>query len=285
MPTCRVCQRHVEWFRGVGFPHREHPACRDERRAREARERAAAAALASSARAAALDWRRLDAFEREVDSAGVRREARDAILVQAFRDAVDAALDDHVLSEEEERSLASFRNSFELDDAEANRDGHVMRTAQAATLREVMEGNIPQRLQGEGGHPFNLMKSEQLVWAVPGTAYSRIKTVREFRGGSMGVSLRVASGVYVRPGAFRGRTVSREEMTYMDSGLLGLTTKHIYFHGPNERFRVRYDRIVSIEPYEDGIGIMRDTQRAKPEMFKTGEGWFVYNLATNLAQR
>ena len=45
-----------------------------------------------------------------------------------------------------------------------------------------------------------------------------------------------------------------------------------------------YDRIVSFEPYDDGFGIMRDAQTAKPQMFRTGDGWFPYNLATNLAQ-
>ena len=29
---------------------------------------------------------------------------------------------------------------------------------------------------------------------------------------------------------------------------------------------------------------MRDAQTAKPQMFRTGDGWFAYNLAVNLAQ-
>ena len=58
----------------------------------------------------------------------------------------------------------------------------------------------------------------------------------------------------------------------------------VYFAGPKKKFRVRYDRIVSFEPYDDGFGIMRDAQTAKPQMFRTGDGWFPYNLATNLAQ-
>ena len=29
---------------------------------------------------------------------------------------------------------------------------------------------------------------------------------------------------------------------------------------------------------------MRDAQTAKPQAFKTGDGWFSYNLAVNLAQ-
>ena len=29
---------------------------------------------------------------------------------------------------------------------------------------------------------------------------------------------------------------------------------------------------------------MRDTQTAKPQVFRTGDEWFAHNLATNLAQ-
>ena len=47
---------------------------------------------------------------------------------------------------------------------------------------------------------------------------------------------------------------------------------------------MRYDRIVDFEPYDDGFGIMKDDQTAKPQAFRTGDGWFAYNLAVNLAQ-
>ena len=66
--------------------------------------------------------------------------------------------------------------------------------------------------------------------------------------------------------------------------MLGLTTKHLYFAGARKKFRVRYAKIVSFEPYSDGLGIMRDAQTAKPQTFRTGDGWFAYNLAANLAQ-
>ena len=73
-------------------------------------------------------------------------------------------------------------------------------------------------------------------------------------------------------------------MIHADTGMLGLTTEHIYFAGRRKRFRVRYDRIVSFDPYKDGSGIMRDPQTAKPQAFRTGDGWFTHNLAANLAQ-
>ena len=96
----------------------------------------------------------------------------------------------------------------------------------------------------------------------------------------MGMSIRIAKGVYVRPGSFRGRTVETTSMEHTDDGLFGITTKHIYFKGQSKAFRVRLEKIVSLDPYQDGLGIMRDTARAKPEVFYMGETpvWFAVNL-------
>ena len=99
-----------------------------------------------------------------------------------------------------------------------------------------------------------------------------------------GGGIRVARGIYYRPSTFRSRPIEWEKTVHAGTGLLGLTTKHIYFAGRRKRFRVRYDKIVAFEPFSDGFGIMRDAQTAKPQTFWTGDGWFAYNLAVNLAQ-
>ena len=115
------------------------------------------------------------------------------------------------------------------------------------------------------------MKSEQLVWIIQGVDY--LETV---------IRIRVAKGLYHSPRQFRSRPVEWEETVNADTGILGLTTKHICFAGSRKKFR--YDRIVSFEPYEDGLGIMRYAQTARPQTFRTGDGWSLYNLAVNLAQ-
>jgi hypothetical protein len=41
---------------------------------------------------------------------------------------------------------------------------------------------------------------------------------------------------------------------------------------------------VSFERCNDGIGIMRDAQTAKPQMFPVNDGWFICGLLTNVSR-
>ena len=206
------------------------------------------------------------------------------LLVRAWETAVQGALEDGVISLDEESALVRYLNYFGLAREEVNVNGAHSDLTKAAVIREVASGVIPERQQLGRRVPFNVMKSETLVWVLDGVSYLETVTRRESRGTSHGLSIRVTKGLYYRPGMFRSRLIQWDETVHVDTGLMGFTTKHIYFSGTKKRFRVRYDRIVAFEPYEDGIGIMRDAQTAKPQSFVTGDGWFTYNLATNLAQ-
>ena len=279
MARCRHCGE------GAGFLRSVHKDCaRSYRQAHGAiASRAAVAALAPS----------LDGRELEKELLTLRAEGRlgendfRMALVEGFETAVERALDDELLSRDEEAAITRYQDHFGLSADPSMRIAQA-RVTQGVVLRQVREGTVPEvnfSLGGSGHLPFNFQKSEQLVWLMANVDYHQMKTRREFRGGSTGVSVRVAKGVYLRQSAFRGHPVEVTE-TVKDTGLLGLTTKHVYFHGEQERFRVRYDKIVSFEPYENGLGFMRDLARAKPETFKTAgdDGWFLYNLVTNLAQ-
>ncbi len=219
-----------------------------------------------------------------LDDSELSSDEQRRLLAQAWEAAVEGSIEDGVLSLDEENALIRYLHRFDLSQTEVNVHGGYTNMIKSAVIRDAAEGLIPDRLSLDTRPPFNLMKSEQLVWLIDGVDYYEVKTRRERRGTSHGVSIRVAKGLYYSPRTFRSRAVEWEETVHEDTGLLGVTSKHLYFHGPRKRFRIRYDRIVSFEPYEDGIGVMRDAQTAKPQTFKTGDGWFIYNLVTNLAQ-
>lgn len=251
-------------------------------------DRAARARLTTHARVAALDTsggsNHLESLASALADSGLSDTAQRELVVRGWEAAVEGTLEDGVLSLDEENALIHYLDRFELAQSDVNSNGAFRTMIQSAVIREAAEGVVPDRLGDIPGIPFNLMKSEQLVWVIDDVEYYEVKTRRERRGTSHGLSIRVAKGLYYRPSTFRSRPIEWEETVHEDTGMLGITSKHIYFHGPRKRFRVRYDRIVSFEPYEDGLGVMRDAQTAKPQSFRTGDGWFIYNLVTNLAQ-
>ena len=203
---------------------------------------------------------------------------RRRILIRAWEAAVEGALEDGLLSLDEENALAKYAAHFGLEQHDLEGNGVQTSLVQAAVVRDVTRGVVPQRQRVSGAVPFNLMKSEQVVWVIQGVDYLETVTRRERRGTSHGVSIRVARGLYYSPRQFRSRPIEWEETVHADTGLLGLTTKHLYFAGARKKFRVRHDRIVAFEPFSDGFGIMRDTKTAKPQAFRTGGSWFAYNL-------
>ena len=225
-----------------------------------------------------------DSIKQIASTSFVTDEALKSLVSSGWEKAVDVAFDDGLLSEEEESSLSALMKHFALSQQTLDRSGSYSKVVKGAILRDVMDGNVPERMQVAGNLPFNLQKTEKIVWVFQNVDYYEQKTRTKYVGGSQGVSIRIAKGVYYRTGAFKGERVQTSETIHADTGLLGITNKHMYFSGPNKSFRIAYNKIVSFEPFSDGIGLQRDAQTAKPQSFQTGDGWFTYNLITNLAQ-
>lgn len=215
-------------------------------------------------------------------------EIRNETVAFALKKVMADFLEDHLLSEEEEQRIEQFVEANNLDVNDINQYGAFWDMAKASVLRKITSGHLPEEHEiPEFTMPlhFNFQKSEQMIWAFSNVDYYKEVKRKRYVGGSQGFSVRVARGVYYRAGAFKGRPVTEKNMEYQDRGIVVLTTKHLYFGSYENMFRIRYNKIVAFTPYEDGIGVMKDTQSAKPLVFKNGDGWFIYNLITNLAEQ
>ncbi len=210
-------------------------------------------------------------------------EQRD-LVVKGWEAYVNRALEDGILEYQEEQRLMAFMQHFMLTQPELNVNGYFMKVAQAAALRDVLEGKIPQRAKPDNSLGINFQKGEQFVWRFKGVTYYEDKTKRQTVGHSQGVSIRVMKGVYYRFGQFKAAPIETTERTLVDTGDLVITSKNIYFSGSGKSVRVPYDKIVAFHPYKDGFGLMKDNATAKPQTFVTGDGWFVFNLVSNLSK-
>ncbi|TMW77973.1 hypothetical protein FG147_02445 [Thauera sp. UPWRP] len=293
MGDCIYCGKPAGFFR------KKHPECQrasDERiqaqeeqaRANEARERAAEAVLMPR-------LKQIIADDASGDAGAVLQEVADAHQIDARRlrpaairaceEAISAAMEDGLLTEQEERGIIRLMSALDVSRHNLSDGDAWGRLVKLATLRDIMSGTISDRITVPDGLPVNFRKGERMVWAFPGCDYLEDRSRTTYVGGSQGISVRIMSGVYYRVGAFKGERISKTERVHVDTGWVVITDQNVYFAGPKKSVRLPYEKIVSFLPFSDGIGVMKDTATAKPQIFVTGDGWFTYNLVSNLAAR
>ncbi len=207
------------------------------------------------------------------------------LISESYSNVLDQYLDDGVLSKEEEDKLESFMQKSNLSQDVFDKNDSLSKTVRASILRDLLNGDeITNRLKVNGNLPFKFQKSENLIWLFQNVELfeQRIKTT--YKGGSQGVSLRIAKGVYYRTNSFKGHPVKTTKIVPIATGMVALTEKHIYFASSIKNFRINYNKIITIDPYSDGIGITKDGVTAKPQVFKNLDGWFCYNFIKNISE-
>lgn len=282
MGKCKFCGKPTRFFR------RTHAECDSQYQAqveairtgtnRIVERTANAINGAHSFAALALE---IDVIER---SYFVSTAIRKSLLINGWERAVDECMEDGLLNEDAERRLISFLEYFDISSADLAGSTAMMKYLKAGVLRRILGGVLPPSEPFGYRLPINLQRGEHVIWVFPDSRYLEDKTRRQYVGGSHGVSVKIMSGVYYRVGAFKGHAVEHIERVHIDTGWVVVTNRNIYFAGPRKSLRLPYSKIVSIEPFSDGIGVTRDSLTARPQVFLTGDGWFTYNLVINLSQ-
>lgn len=154
--------------------------------------------------------------------------------------------------------------------------------AKLLIIDDLLNGKLPQRYNVNGTLPVNFQANESLIWAETGAMCYEEQSRRSTAGRSAGLSIRVASGVYYRTGAFQGQPVITRDMVLIGSGNIYITDKNFYFQSYQKTFRIPYNKIIAYVPYDDGIGIQKDGASSKPLVIKGIDSWLVYNIVTNV---
>ena len=213
----------------------------------------------------------------------VNEQQLEAAVGRGIARAVESFLDDNYLSAEEEASLDAYLEVLPISAEALSALGLSEKIVKASIIRSVSVGEVPDpKFTVDGNLPFLFQKSEKLIWIFQGVEYLEQRTRTEYQGGSQGVSIRITKGVYYRTGKFKGRKVEINELKSIGTGIVALTSKHIYFGGDQTSFKVPYRKIVALNTYSDGIQIQKDGVRSKPQIFKGLDGWFASNIISNL---
>ncbi|RIH90651.1 hypothetical protein Mterra_00253 [Calidithermus terrae] len=270
MPKCRYCGQPTQGF--LSFAHRE---CTE----RHTKGKAEIA-------------RRIELLPQEPDPglalAQIKQIASDAFLageglvraaLAALPKAIDNALDDHLLSAQEQRAFEALIQELGLGSRKEIQP-YALRLVRAAVLRELAEGRVFEHPLPPNT-PLLLQKGEKLAWVFQGVKLYEYRVHREYVSSGGGMSVRVAKGVYLRSSQIRTKPVVTERLELTDQGMLLVSTKHLYFHG-RKAHRLALKKIVALDPYRDGIEVHPDGAKPRPRIYTLDDGWFAYNLITGL---
>lgn len=215
----------------------------------------------------------------------IKKEEEKNIILDSWEKAIKIMLEDNIISEKEEDNLFKIIHMFDLEKKELNKHEYYDRLERSSILRYIINGKFPSGkfiIDNNEIMPFNLQKSEKMIYIFKNVDYYAQINNKEFIGATQGLSIPIANGVYYRVGVFKGKSVVNKTTKQLDKGVVGITNKHIYFSGKRKSFRINFNKIVSFKPYKKGIGIFKDTKNAQEQMFMNIDGWFIYNLLINL---
>lgn len=148
-------------------------------------------------------------------------------------------------------------------------------------VQDILHGITPHRATLVR-NPINFQKGEIVIWPFVGVVLYEEVVKRQSVGASRGLSIRVASGIYYRVGAFKGEPLATSSFQPKHSGSLIITNKNVYFYSIQKSIRLPYEKIMSFVPFEDGIGIQPDRMNAKTIYIKGLDGRFAFNIVSNI---
>ena len=152
----------------------------------------------------------------------------------------------------------------------------------ASFMSKLNRGILPEHNNEDT--TINLLKNEIIAWGNIYAQFFEQTTNVHYQGGHAGFGIKVAKGLYFRTGAFKGKPVQTTQMKHIANGNMTLTNKNIYFQSSARSLRIPYSKIISMEPYTDGLGIHLDGARSKPILFKDIDGWFAFNAISLLSK-
>jgi hypothetical protein len=197
---------------------------------------------------------------------------------QAVNALASGVLDDEVLTTDEESYVLEVIDALGITNDELQ--SRYMPVMKQLVLGRANDGRLPIV-----ENPQLMAQRNELVHQELPAAFVKEVAVREYRGGSAGVSVRVAKGVRVHTGSQRGRIVTvGTQIQTVDTGVLSITSTRVVFSGPRKTIESKYTKLVGFQVFSDALAIGVSNRQAT-STFRVDDGPFTAALINAAAQR
>ncbi len=233
-------------------------------------------------------------------------DEKEMTLNSVFYTIIQKSMEDGIITDEEENGINHFISHFKIDISSISTKSvedkqmqeiykkHNIKVpdnintlydkyVKLLVIKDLLNGILPHRKNVEcGGYYLNLDKDEQIIWDFSSCSYFQEVTTTTYVSKHSGGSMRIAKGIYMRSGSTKTTPIKETEMKEKANGTLFIGTKNLYFYSATKTVKIPYKKVVSFTPYSDGLGLQKDGDNSKPQAFKGIDGWFAYNVVTNI---
>lgn len=189
-------------------------------------------------------------------------------------------LNDTYLTKSMEENLDALVNEFGISVDALDSDTKML-LVRSRLMRDLLEGNKHPMVVDDGTLPVMLQKGEVIIFFWNNIRIDSEQSIREYHGGSSGVSIRLAKGLYYRTGGMRGYSVSRTVGTTLGKGRVLVTNKAIYIICGDIIKKIKIANLVTVYPYSNAVTIRADGERSKPYTFWTKDSAFMATCIKN----
>lgn len=190
---------------------------------------------------------------------------------QAVTAALRATLADGVFTEAEDDRIDQLAKALGIDLMATIHNDATLRSEVAIGI--IADGRLEDFM--EGREPTIMLKPNERDYLEVDAELLKEVVDRQTVGGYSGVSFRVAKGVRFNTGGIRSHSVVTGTHTEVaDRGTLAVTSKRLVFTGARAGIEVPYVRLLSINAYRDGVGLVI-ANRAKIPVIRVSDGAMV----------
>jgi hypothetical protein len=195
-------------------------------------------------------------LERDGKLASLGKRERRKLGEQAFIEYANNALADDHLTADEEDALSALAEAVGFEQDDFQRHGLYTKLQVA----KINDGRLPTVAS-----PNLMTKRGEIVHLETSAALMKEVALREWRGGSQGVSFRIAKGVRYRVGATRGHVVTvGTQLQIADTGLLAITNQRVAFLGSRKTVDMPYSKLIGMQQYTDAISFSLSNRQNAP---------------------
>ena len=205
------------------------------------------------------------------------------ILRNAFKSLVKQLLMEGLVSEEQGIQIMTFFEDLNANIDNLKRQKEYVQFCKLLVINCILSGKLPTGVVANTGGQFvKFAETECPIADQSNAVYSEVREVKNYYGISSGSSMQIGKGRYSRWGSFMSSSTTSLQAQKAAKGTLLLTNESIYFFSDLKTTKIPYDKVLSYKAYSDGIGINLKDSHRRPIIITGIDGWFVYNIVTNI---